>query len=131
MKKYIFLFFPLLIIDLTTKYLIINKEIAINKYFLLNYSQNTGIAFSLLNNQNFLLITLSMIIIIILINFFIKEKKYQLGITFILAGATGNLINRLQYGYVIDFIQIWIWPIFNLADIFNIIGIILILKKSS
>lgn len=107
----------------------IDKTIVINKYFLLNYSQNTGMAFSILNNQNLFLILTSIMIIGILGYLFYKEDKYRFGITFVLAGAIGNLINRIQYGYVIDFIQIWIWPIFNLADIFNLIGIIILIIK--
>lgn len=129
MKKYILLFIPLLLIDLITKFLMIDKTIVINKYFLLNYSQNTGMAFSILNNQNLFLILTSIMIIGILGYLFYKEDKYRFGITFVLAGAIGNLINRIQYGYVIDFIQIWIWPIFNLADIFNLIGIIILIIK--
>ena len=47
-----------------------------------------------------------------------------------MAGTIGNLIDRIVFGYVRDFISISIWPSFNLADIFNVIGVILILIHS-
>ncbi|MBS3159210.1 signal peptidase II [Candidatus Woesearchaeota archaeon] len=127
-KSHIFLFFSLLALDLITKHLLVNKIIIINKYLLLNYQENTGIAFSLLRNQNFFIIIITIFIIGFLIYYY-KNKRCQLGIIFILAGAIGNLINRIHLGYVIDFIQISIWPVFNLADVFNIIGIIILFSK--
>ena len=71
---------------------------------------------------------------LIFLIYYYKNKRCQLGIIFILAGAIGNLINRIHLGYVIDFIQISIWPVFNLADVYNFIGVLMIifvLKKES
>ena len=66
----------------------------------------------------------------------ISQRQKLMGQFFLLSGAVGNLIDRAQYGYVIDFIDINIlnWPVFNLADSFIFIGVMLLLferKKSS
>ena len=47
----------------------------------------------------------------------------------ILAGAIGNLIDRLRLGYVIDFINLQIWPVFNLADIFITLAVFILIKE--
>ncbi|MEK7598152.1 MAG: signal peptidase II, partial [Patescibacteria group bacterium] len=49
------------------------------------------------------------------------------GLTFILSGALSNVIDRLYFGCVIDFIDLKFWPVFNLADVFITTGVILIL----
>jgi signal peptidase II len=41
---------------------------------------------------------------------------YRVSLSLILAGAVGNLIDRLRYGYVVDFLDFRIWPVFNIAD---------------
>ncbi len=59
--------------------------------------------------------------------------SYSISLSFILAGALGNLIDRLFLGYVIDFLDFRIWPVFNVADSAITVGAILlgysILKK--
>ncbi|QJC38350.1 hypothetical protein GJU04_00300 [Enterobacteriaceae endosymbiont of Donacia marginata] len=73
-----------------------------------------------------------MVSIIILIFFLKKNKNKQISYNLILGGILGNFINRIKYGFVIDFIDIHIFnyhfPVFNIADIFICIGIIFILK---
>lgn len=131
--KYIF---PLLIIffitDRTTKYLALNKlpcrGVYLFKYFQLQLQTNSGIAFGI-SLPLTLIITLIVIIIFFLFYYLlknIKKEKYLniflLGLVII--GAISNLIDRLLYKEVIDFIQISIWPNFNLADAYISIGII-------
>ena len=89
--------------------------------------QNKGAAFSFPHDadgwQRYFLIAISMIAIIVL-PFFIKQnKKAPLifwALIFIMTGAIGNLIDRIYFGYVIDFIYIhlnqYYWPAFNIAD---------------
>ena len=100
----------------------------LSKYFLGNVV-NYGAAFGILKGYTTLLIIISLIVIFICIYYY-KEKKLKLGLSFILAGTIGNLIDRILLGYVRDFIDLRIWPVFNLADTFNVIGVILIIYIS-
>lgn len=97
-----------------------NIEI-IKNLFYITYVENYGIAFGLFKNKNlFFLITNSIIIIAL---FYIIYRYYNKNILFtsclalIAGGAIGNLIDRLKYGYVIDYLQFSFFPpVFNLAD---------------
>ena len=86
-------------------------------------------AFGILKNQTNLFIFTSIFAIILI---FLNLKKYKrlsiytISLSFILAGALGNLIDRLSLGYVIDFIDFRIWPVFNIADSAITIGAILL-----
>lgn len=91
-----------------------------------NSAQNTGIAFGLLKGYNNLLISIIIVIILILGYFYWKNTKLRLAFSFIIAGAVSNLIDRVLNGYIIDFIKIFFWPAFNLADIFIAIGAVLL-----
>ena len=70
-----------------------------------------------------------LIIFSLLIYYFLKSKNYfeKIALTFILSGAVSNMIDRIVHGCVVDFINIKIWPIFNLADIYITIGIIVLI----
>jgi signal peptidase II len=110
-------------------------EIIIIKDFLsITVATNTGAGFSILSGRNMLLIWLAVIIIGGLIYLSTKAKKdYLIPLGLILGGALGNLIDRIIYGHVIDFITFSFWPVFNLADsmitIGSIILIIIIIKE--
>jgi lipoprotein signal peptidase len=67
----------------------------------------------------------------ILLFLFLKKHTthYSLFIIFILSGAVSNIIDRIYYGCVIDFIDLKFWPIFNLADIFIVSGAVFLLVK--
>jgi signal peptidase II len=114
-------------------------------FFKIVHFQNKGAAFSFLHDaagwQRYFLITVSMIAIVVIPFFIKKNKKEPLALwsfTFILAGAIGNLIDRIYYGYVIDFLYLHVndfyWPAFNIADSFITIGAFLLIfdmvKKS-
>jgi len=98
---------------------------------------NTGIAFGLFKDQGVVFIIIPIIAVSLLIyNVYyygrFKEKiseMYILGFSLILGGAMGNLIDRVAYGYVIDFIDFRIWPVFNIADSAITIGAVLIAIK--
>jgi len=85
------------------------------------YITNTGAGFSILQNMNIILIVISILVIIALIYFNKHIPKFSL-IT-ILSGITGNLIDRVSYGSVIDFINFKFWPVFNIADSLIFIGV--------
>lgn len=140
MKKILGLSSIFLIIDILFKLvvkniLVVNESIkVINNFFYITYVKNTGAAWSILSGKQLFLIIFSIIIILILIIYLIKKKEYNkfeiIGYSLLLAGAIGNLIDRVVYGYVIDYLNFYIFnynfPIFNIADCCIVIGIMLL-----
>jgi signal peptidase II len=127
----------LLFLDQLTKFLV-TKNLSLNQslpvikgIFHLTLIHNRGAAFGILKNQVFLFIFTSLLAIV-LIYFQLKNNKhkkpliYTISLSLILAGALGNLIDRLFLGYVIDFLDLRIWPVFNLADSSITVGAILL-----
>jgi len=115
---------------LITKNLFQNQSIPIIKgIFHITLVHNRGAAFGILKNQIPLFIITSLFAII-LIYFNLKEnrqsKSYSIALSLILAGALGNLVDRLFFGYVIDFLDFRIWPVFNVADSAITVGTILL-----
>ncbi len=97
---------------------------------------NTGIAFGLFKNQGIVFIIVPIIAIVLIafnIYYYHNSREvsffYIVGFSLILAGATGNLIDRVLFGYVVDFIDFRIWPVFNIADSAITIGTTIILIK--
>jgi len=119
MKKYFTIAIILIILDQISKFIIKN-------YF--NYSKNYGAAFGILQNKTILIVLLTFFAIGFII-YYTKIIKNNLAKGLVFAGLIGNLIDRLTYGYVIDFIKISMWPSFNLADIFLVTGVILLIIK--
>ncbi len=85
------------------------------------YATNTGAGFSILQNQNTLLSWIAVIALGIII--FYYEHFPKLGFLMMISGIIGNLIDRVMYGYVIDFINFKIWPVFNIADSLVFLGV--------
>ena len=83
---------------------------------------NTGAVFGILQGQNIILIVISFIVIIAAIYYYKEHKDLKLSLILILSGTTGNLIDRLLFGHVRDFIDLKYWPVFNLADSYITIG---------
>ncbi len=98
----------------------------------LTYVENRGAAFGMLQNQRWIFMIITVIVIIAIIYFKTKNKLtsklLDLGLSFVLGGAVGNMIDRVILGYVVDFIdfQIINFPVFNVADIFVVIGAIIL-----
>lgn len=89
------------------------------------YFRNSGIAFGIPIANVFIIIT-TLIILFCLIWFVrITTFRAQLGMTFLLAGAFSNLLDRIIFSYVIDYLR-FITSMFNLADIYILTGIILL-----
>ena len=144
MKKTLIISFIVFIIDLISKILInnfftVNSSLCIIKdLFYITYTRNFGAAFSILQNSRFLLIFISVFVLFILI-YYIKSsleiKKIELfAYSFIIGGLFGNLYDRIVYGYVIDFLDIYIfgydYPVFNIADCAIVMGIIILIFNS-
>ena len=94
---------------------------------------NTGGAFSLLNDNPWLILLLSIVFVVIICIYDLfakdKHKLYSVSIGFIIGGAIGNIIDRVFFGGVRDFICFNFWqdfPTFNVADCFLFIGTILL-----
>jgi len=127
--------FAILSLDQLSKFFIsaslqLNQTFPLIKGVLgLTLIHNRGAAFGILRNQVYLFIITSCAAIV-LIYFGLKNNrhnKYQVVcLSLILAGALGNLIDRLRFGYVIDFLNFYIWPVFNIADSAITIGAILL-----
>ena len=150
-KGYYLLFLVLVLLDQFSKQIFISsfdvgQSIIINPYLSWTYLQNTGAAFSILADgggiQKAFLLSVSVLVSVIIFLWIHKTSEYQrqklFGQFLLLSGAVGNLIDRAQYGYVVDFIDVHVngfyWPVFNLADSFIFIGVLLLLfqrKKPS
>lgn len=89
---------------------------------------NKGAAFGILKDQvPFFIFTGFLATILITYNLRGNQgKAYTISLSLILAGALGNLIDRIFFGYVIDFLDFRIWPVFNLADSAITIGAVLL-----
>lgn len=112
----------------------LNQSIEIIPNFLnLTYVHNTGAAFSIFEGAKWFFIITAIIVLNIIYIFFIKDKELKNSETVIysllISGIIGNLIDRVVFGYVIDFIDVNIFnfAIFNLADSFIVIAVILLL----
>jgi len=108
--------------SLVTKNLLLNQSLPLIKgIFHLTLIHNRGAAFGILKNQTQLFIFTSLLAIILIFwnlrkNKYKTHSIYSISLSFVLAGALGNLIDRLKLGYVIDFLDFRIWPVFNIAD---------------
>lgn len=135
-KKHMFISYPIIaflfVADQVTKFLFTDVYVnLIPDVLSLHYSENTGAAWSFLSGSVFFLAMMSILFLIVLIVFSHKFKEksifYSISYGFIIGGAFGNLFDRLIHGYVKDFFktEFMNFPIFNLADTFLIIGVIM------
>jgi len=98
---------------------------------------NTGIAFGFFKDQGITFIVIPIVAVVLLVfNIYYYRQNnealsriYIVAFSLILGGAIGNLIDRIVYGYVIDFIDFRVWPVFNIADSAITIGAVLIAYK--
>lgn len=110
------------------------KKYMINNLLYLTYLKNDGAAWSILRGNTILLIIISLIVVIYILKIIFKEKilgnYLSVSYSLLIGGIIGNLFDRIFYGYVIDFIGLKIFnyyfPVFNIADIMIVIGVLLI-----
>lgn len=98
-------------------------------FFMLEYAENKGMAFGIPLHSGVLL-AISVFLLAVIIYIANRELKLDVFLSrfcaaLIIGGALGNIIDRIVNGYVVDFIKIWKWPNFNLADVFIVVGILL------
>lgn len=118
----------LIIIDQLSKYIVksIYNEPIGDSIVSIEMTQNEGIAFGM-NDGNKKNIALTLIILIMLINFVVRQKENikipnAISVSLILAGGISNLIDRIFVGGVVDFIKVTKFAIFNIADCYIVCG---------
>ncbi|MBU0630771.1 MAG: signal peptidase II [Candidatus Margulisbacteria bacterium] len=103
----------------------------IGPYLTLTYVRNTGAAFSILTGKSPFLSVIGLVAVALMIYFHYRlpanEKVAQTGLALMLGGSIGNLFDRFARHYVIDYIDLKVWPVFNLADIMINLGVALII----
>ena len=142
---YLILAVAILALDRWTKWMIdtqlsLNQTISvIDGFFNITYVPNTGIAFGILNSvsspaKTALLSAFAAGAAIGVVLYSLRNpanhRLFQVALSMILAGAVGNLYDRIRYGYVIDFLEFYIgdyrWPSFNVADSAISTGVVLL-----
>ena len=134
----------LIVLDQGTKILIVRQymlgehTVIIPHFFSLTYIRNYGAVFGFLNDPEstwqFWFFLFSLIPAFYLLYYYTKHNNNSItwiAVSLIAAGALGNTIDRIQYGFVVDFLDFYIktyhWPAFNIADICIVLGVILLL----
>ena len=107
-----------------------NPVAALERWVSLTYVTNTGAAFGLFPDHGgiFMVIALVVIVTIIFYYRYLPGEQWlvraSLGLQ--LGGAMGNLLDRLQHGHVVDFIDFKVWPVFNVADSSIFVGVVIL-----
>jgi len=132
------MFLVLLRVDRVTKHLVMqNMEVgeaipSQDSFFAIRYTLNTGVSFSMLEGHTEVLIVIQIILIAVVtaacVITYIKLRHplLQTGLTWIITGGAGNLMDRVAFGYVIDFISVGTIPVWNFADMCVVGGCILL-----
>lgn len=125
--------FVLILLDQIVKGIVVKNFVdKIGTYlFSINLKINTGMALGL-NEGNTKNIIITIVILILILNFTIKQRdridrKTAISLCLITAGGISNLIDRFIYKGIVDYIDIYGFPIFNIADIYIVIGWILLI----
>lgn len=134
---------PIVVLDQISKFAAVkylkgnNPYVIIENFFQLDYVENFGAAFGILQNKRIIFIIITSIVILGIIFFLAKHPDYlnrwmKIALVMLLGGTIGNFIDRVRQGYVIDFISFrfgrgYDFPVFNVADIFIVTSTILIM----
>lgn len=140
MKKEVSIVLIFILLDQVIKIFamkIINPIVVIPNFLELSYVKNYGVAWSMFNNQLIFIIGFSLIAISYLIYILIQYRKHiiiHFGILMMIAGAFGNIIDRIIRGFVVDYIDVNIFgydfPVFNVADSLLVCGVMIILIET-
>lgn len=104
---------------------------ALARYFTFTHVTNTGIAFGLFREWGSILVAVAVVVIafLLLYTYQLATARWpiQIAMGLQLGGAFGNLIDRIRFGFVTDFLDFKFWPVFNLADSAIVVGMLLLL----
>ena len=131
----------LLIFDQVSKAMIVSQfdlyeSISITPFFNLTFVVNYGFAFGFLNSPSLNQIIVSIVILFIITYFLYlliktQDRVFKICLVLILSGALGNFLDRIFRGYVVDFIDIYVfnyhWPAFNVADSCISVGFVILM----
>lgn len=127
----------IIIVDQVSKAAAINKLMGqrpveiVRNFIELHFVKNYGAAFGILQNQRWFFIIITFVVIAGMVFYMLKNDRRmtlvsKLAISMLVGGAGGNLLDRWRLGFVVDFIKvdlkIYNFPVFNIADIFIVIG---------
>ncbi len=114
------------IADRLTKYVIVNSLSAaesirvIPGIFHVTLVLNNGAAFGIFRNMGVAFILMTFVAVVLILLYVLRSKAMSAPLAaafgLILGGALGNLVDRIKFGYVIDFLDFRVWPVFNIAD---------------
>ena len=97
----------------------------------LTHVQNRGVAFGLLAGISPILMLLAALTLVVLLSYNRGRRVWSrgsgIGFALMAGGATGNLLDRIRFGFVVDYIDVHVWPVFNLADVAIVTGAGLVL----
>lgn len=139
---YLLISFAVIVLDIWTKHLVLQRIDlheaipVIPNFFQLVHVRNTGAAFGIGANAasklvplllNVGAIAVFLVVVMYALRSAVTDRLLQTGLHLILGGAIGNLLDRFRFGYVVDFLDVYIgrhhWPAFNVADSAICIGI--------
>ena len=127
---YFAVIFSVIVIDQFSKFLVsrsfsFGSYPIIDNFIYITLVRNTGAAFGMLKGFNFILalITFAVIAAAGRYLFVSKDRFANIALCLIIGGAIGNLTDRIVFGYVVDFIDVGFWPVFNLADSAVTVGV--------
>ncbi|MDR3590297.1 MAG: signal peptidase II [Negativicutes bacterium] len=125
------------VLDQAVKYYIQSRMVpgmsipVVDGVFHITYVLNPGAAFGILEHQTVFFLAVAVILIVV-IGYYYRRippgyRLLRVGIGLQVGGAAGNFIDRVKTGYVVDFLDFRVWPVFNVADMAIVTGVALIL----
>ena len=103
---------------------------ALSHIFNFTFVKNTGAAFGIFPNGSTLFALIAVVVAVAIAVYFRHIPNHEwlikISLSMQLGGAVGNLLDRLRLGYVVDFMDFHMWPVFNFADTFIVVGVMLL-----
>ncbi len=124
--KYYLIGLLLVILDQATKILFYEKYYDFG-LIAITFVRNTGISFGLLEGSNYVIAVVSVLVLIGLWYYRKEFKGKETWLLLLVSGIIGNFLDRVFRGYVVDFIDLKFWPVFNFADAYLFVGVAMII----